>query len=89
MARLDINKPYEIFLKNQVASGMFRSITAAAEDAIRKQMIETEKLRIQSVLAEVYKGELDVTAGKTKFFSNELLDSLAEKAKLNVASKIS
>lgn len=37
MARIDINKPYEGYLKSQVKAGLFRSITAAVENAIYKK----------------------------------------------------
>jgi Arc/MetJ-type ribon-helix-helix transcriptional regulator len=78
MARLDINKPYEDFLKSQVKSGLFRSITAAAEDAIRKQMYEYESRRIESVLSAVAIGEKDVKEGKTKTYSPTLISEIAE-----------
>lgn len=78
MARLDINKPYEEFLKSQVQNGLFRSITAAAEDAIRKQMLEYESRRIESVLAAVAIGENDVKEGKTKTYSSILITEIAE-----------
>ena len=46
MARLDINKPYQDFLQAQVDAGLFRSITAAAKDAIRNEMIRYEERRV-------------------------------------------
>ncbi len=81
MARLDINKPYQEFLQSQVNAGLFRSITAAAEDAIRNEMIRHEERRIHSVLREINKGELDVLAGKTQVYNQELLDNIAERGK--------
>lgn len=88
MARLDINKPYQDFLQSQVNAGLFRSITAAAEDAIRKEMEAFEKRRIQSVLFEVAKGEADVLAGKTYEYTSELLDKIAENGKKFSMKKI-
>lgn len=81
MARLDINKPYQDFLQTQVNAGLFRSITAAAEDAIRNEMLRHENRRIASVMAEVQKGELDVVAGRTQVFNSELLESIALRGK--------
>lgn len=65
MSRIDIGGPYEEFLKNQVETGLFRSITAAAENAIHQQMIEHEKRRLASINAALAKGEADIRAGRT------------------------
>ena len=59
MARIDINGPYENYLKSLVDAGLFRSVTAAAENAIHKQMVEDEKLRLSSISAAIAKGEAD------------------------------
>lgn len=83
MARIDIAKPYEVFLKAQVAAGMFRSITSAAEDAIRKQMVESEKLRIQSARYEVSLGEQDIKDGTIIDYNSSLISDLAKAAKEN------
>ncbi len=81
MARIDINEPYENFLKSQVEAGLFRSITAAAEDAIRKQMIEQEKLRVGSVHAALTKGEADIQEGRTVRYTPGLLAEISEQGK--------
>ncbi|WP_304236388.1 type II toxin-antitoxin system ParD family antitoxin [Jiulongibacter sediminis] len=81
MARIDLAKPYEDFLKEQVNKGLFRSVTSAVEDAIRKQMEEQEKMRIASVYAAIVEGEADISNGKTHEFSIELMKEISEKAK--------
>lgn len=86
MARLDINKPYQEFLQSQVNAGLFRSITAAAEDAIRNEMIRHEERRVQSVMREINKGELDVSEGKTHVYNLEFLETIAERGKANASS---
>ena len=43
MARIDISQPYEAYLQSQVENGLYRSITAAAEAAIKKEMDELLK----------------------------------------------
>lgn len=86
MARIDINKPYQEFLQSQVNAGLFRSITAAAEDAIRNEMIRHEERRVKSVMREINKGELDVLEGKTQVYNLELLESIAERGKANASS---
>ena len=81
MARIDLNTPYERFLRSQVKSGLFSSITAAAEHAIRVQMIEQEKLRISSVTAAIAKGEADISIGKTVSYSSKLMSEISQKGK--------
>lgn len=81
MARIDLAKPYEDFLKEQVNKGLFRSVTSAAEDAIRKQMEEQEKMRIASVYAAIAEGEADITNGNTQEFSIEIMKEISDKAK--------
>ena len=82
MSRIDLNKPYVDFLQRQVKAGLFRSITSAAEDAIRKQMIEQEKLRIKSVMAEIKLGEDEVASGETETFNSDFLSNLLKESKL-------
>jgi hypothetical protein len=81
MARLDIAKPYEEFLRHQVEIGMFRSITSAAEDAIRKQMVDTENRRIQSVFFEIAIGEAEIKNGKTVPYTSDLIENISSKIK--------
>ncbi len=81
MARIDINKPYENYLKSKVEAGLFRSITAAAEHAIYKQMIEDEKLRLSSIGAALAKGEADIQDGRTVRYTPNLMAEISEKGK--------
>ncbi|MBV6645243.1 MAG: hypothetical protein KI790_07325 [Cyclobacteriaceae bacterium] len=81
MARIDLNTPYEDFLRSQVKSGLFSSITAAAEHAIRVQMIEQEKLRVSSITAAIAKGEADISVGKTVSYSSKLMSEISQKGK--------
>jgi Arc/MetJ-type ribon-helix-helix transcriptional regulator len=82
MSRIDLNKPYVDFLQSQVKAGLFRSITSAAEDAIRKQMLEQEKLRIESVLAEIKVGEEEVSTGKIENYDTDFLNNILKESKL-------
>lgn len=79
MARIDISQPYEAYLQSQVENGLYRSITAAAEAAIKKEMDEYEDRRIASVMAEVQKGIDDIEAGRTIKYTKELMDSIKNK----------
>lgn len=81
MSRIDLNKPYVDFLQSQVKAGLFRSITSAAEDAIRKQMLEYEKLRIQSVLAEIKIGEEDIISGNIENYDKAFLSNVIRESK--------
>jgi Arc/MetJ-type ribon-helix-helix transcriptional regulator len=82
MSRIDLNKPYVDFLQSQVNAGLFRSITSAAEDAIRQQMLLNEKRRIESVLLEIKIGENDVKAGNMENFDLEFISNLLKESKL-------
>jgi len=81
MARIDINDPYEDYLKSLVDAGLFRSVTAAAENAIYKQMVEDEKLRLSSISAVIAKGEADIQAGRTVRYTPNLMTEISEKGK--------
>ena len=87
MARIDIAKPYEDYLQNQVEKGLYRSITAAAEAAIKKEMDDYEQRRIASVMAEVQKGIDDVREGRTHKFSKKLFDEMMENVKTKILNK--
>jgi Arc/MetJ-type ribon-helix-helix transcriptional regulator len=81
MARIDISEPYEQYLNSLVKAGLFRSITAAAEAAIYKQMIEAEKMRVSSIAAALAKGEADIQSGKTIPYTDDLMDEISKKGK--------
>lgn len=79
MARIDLAKPYEDFLRIQVDKGLFRSITAAAEYAIAKHMDEQEQKRIRHIHALIAKGEEDVKEGRTIPYDSNLINQIIEK----------
>lgn len=81
MARIDISEPYEEYLNSLVKAGLFRSITAAAEAAIYRQMMEDERMRVSSVAAALAKGENDIQAGRTIPYSDDLMDEISRKGK--------
>ena len=81
MARIDLNTPYEEFLKSQVESGLFRSVTAAAEHAIHQQMIAHEERRISSVHHAILKGEESIVKDAAIPYSSELMDQAMQKAR--------
>jgi len=81
MARIDISEPYEKYLTRLVESGLFRSITAAAEAAIRKQMEEDENMRTSSIAIALAKGEADIRAGRTISYSPALMGEITQKGK--------
>mgnify|MGYP006908589192 CR=1 FL=1 len=83
MARIDLSEPYQQYLKKQVNSGLYRSITAAAEDASRKQMVEDEKLKLASIYAAIAKGEEDIIKGRTIDFSENIMSEISAKGRRN------
>ena len=81
MARIDISRPYEDYLESLVKAGHFRSITSAAEAAIRKQMVEDEKMRLLSIDAALAKGEADIRNGRKVIYTAGLMSEISEKGK--------
>ena len=81
MARIDISGPYQEYLESLVNAGLFRSITAAAEATIHKQMIEDEKMRLSSIGAALAKGEADIQAGRTISYTPQLMKEISKKGK--------
>ena len=81
MARIDISGPYKEYLDSLVRAGHFRSITAAAEATIRKQMIEDEKLRLSSINTALAKGEADIRDGRTIRYTSGIMSEISEKGK--------
>lgn len=81
MARIDLNEPYNEYLKSQVEAGLFRSVTAAVEYAIHQQMIEDEKLRHASVYAAIHKGEKAVQEGRTRPYNAKLMAEISKQGK--------
>ena len=81
MARIDIGGPYQEYLESLVNAGLFRSITAAAEATIHKQMGEDEKMRLSSIGVALAKGEAAIQAGRAVAFAPNLLTEISKKGK--------
>jgi hypothetical protein len=81
MARIDIGILYQEYLESLVNAGLFRSITAATEATIHKQMLEDEKLRLSSIGAALAKGEADIQAGRTVAYTPHLMAEISMKGK--------
>mgnify|MGYP000477226105 CR=1 FL=1 len=81
MARIDLNTPYEQFLRAQVEAGLFSSITAAAENAIARQMEAAEEKRIQTIHSLLAKGEADITQGNMVAYHTDLMHEISQKGK--------
>lgn len=81
MSRIDLNDPYKNYLQSQVNAGLYRSVTAAAEAAIHKQMIADEKLRLSSIRAALEKGESDIESGRTVRYTPDLMSKISEQGK--------
>lgn len=86
MARIDIGTPYQKYLENLVAAGLYRSVTAAAEATILKQMEEDERLRLASIELALAKGEADIRAGNTITYRPGLMKEISKKGKAAVLS---
>lgn len=84
MARIDIGAPYQKYLENLVDAGFYRSVTAAAEATILKQMQEDEQRRLSSIELALAKGEADIRAGKTVTYRSGLMKEITEKGRERV-----
>ena len=87
MSRIDLNTPYKDYLQGLVESGLYRSITAAAEAAIHKQMIEDEKLRLSSIGVALAKGEADIKAGRIIHYTPSIMAEISAKGKMDAIDK--
>lgn len=87
MARIDLAKPYEDYLRSQVEKGLFSSITAAAENAISKQMDIAESNRILHIQSLIEKGENDVLLGRVSDYTSESMAELVNKGKAAAIAK--
>ncbi len=81
MARIDIGIPYQRYLENLVTAGLYRSVTAAAEATILKQMEEDERARLASIELVLAKGEADIKAGNTIPYRPGLMKEISEKGR--------
>jgi hypothetical protein len=84
MARIDIGAPYQKYLENLVDAGFYRSVTAAAEATILKQMQEDEQLRLNSIELALAKGEADIRSGKTVTYKPGIMKEITEKGRERV-----
>ena len=87
MARIDLAKPYEEYLRSQVEKGLFSSITAAAENAISKQMDIAELNRIHHIKSLIEKGESDIKLGRVVEYTANSINEIAEKGKAAALAK--
>lgn len=87
MARIDLAKPYEDYLRSQVEKGLFSSLTAAAENAISKQMEIAESNRIQHIKTLIEKGENDVSLGRVSDYTSESMTELMNAGKAAALAK--
>lgn len=81
MARIDLSRPYEAYLKEQVEAGLFRSLTAAAEHAILLQMREQQKHKYSVFQEAIEKGEEDIQQGRTIPYTSDMMTEISERGK--------
>jgi putative addiction module CopG family antidote len=86
MTRIDLDDPYTSFLKSQVKAGLFNTISEAARDAIRKQMVIHEQRRLSSIAVEIAKGEASLDKGHMFPYSTSIMKEISEKGR-NTALK--
>jgi len=87
MPRINLGEPYEIYIQNQIKSGLFSSATEVIKDALRKRMEKEQENRIVRVHALLAKGEADIQMGKTVAYSHSLISEISEQGKQNSIDK--
>lgn len=87
MPRINLGKPYEIYIKNQIQTGLFSSATEVIKDALRNRMEKDQNYRIERVHALLARGEADIQMGKTVAYTNSLMSEITELGRKNSIDK--
>ena len=87
MPRINLGEPYEIYIKNQIKTGLFSSATEVIKDALRNRMEREQNYRIEKVHALLAKGEADIQLGKTVPYTHSLMHEISEIGRKNSIEK--
>ena len=87
MPRINLGEPYEIYIQNQIKSGLFSSATEVIKDALRNRMEREQNYHREKVYALLAKGEADIQLGKTVPYTDSLLHEITEMGKTNSLEK--
>ncbi len=83
MPRINLGEPYEIYIQNQIKTGLFSSATEVIKDALRNRMEREQNYRIERVYTLLAKGEVDIQLGKTVPYTHSLMHEISEKGRKN------
>ena len=87
MPRINLAEPYEIYIQDQIKTGLFSSATEIIKDALRSRMEREKNSRIERVHALLAKGEADIQLGKTVPYTHSLLHEISEMGRKNSIEK--
>ena len=87
MPRINLGEPYEIYIQNQIKSGLFSSATEVIKDSLRYRMEKEQSFRIEKVHALLAKGEADIQLGKTVPYTHSLMHEITEIGRKNSTEK--
>jgi len=78
MPRINLGKPYEVYIQNQIKTGLFSSATEVIKDALRNRMEREQSYGKEKLYELLAKGEADIQQGKTVPYTNSLLHEISE-----------
>ena len=78
MPRINLGNPYEIYIQNQIKSGLFSSATEVIKDALRNRMEREQSYHMERVHALLAKGEADIQLGKTVPYTHSFMHEISE-----------
>ena len=87
MPRINLGEPYEIYIQNQIKTGLFSSATEVIKDALRNRMERDRSFHKERVYELLAKGEADIQLGKTVPYTHSLLHEISEMGKNNSIEK--
>ena len=77
MPNIEINDPYDSYIKNLIQSGLFATTSEVIKDALRLHMNhQTEAKQMAAIHAAIKDGEEDVKGGRTTKYSHKLIDTI-------------
>ena len=87
MPRINLGEPYEVYIQNQIKSGLFSSATEVIKDALRNRMEREQRFRIEKAHTLLAKGEADIQLGKTVPYTHSLMNEISEIGRNNSIDK--
>ena len=77
MPHIELDPPYETYVKRLLDSGLYKTYAEVIKDALRLHMdTDTNAKRMAAIHAAIGDGEADVQAGRTTRYTSGLVDEI-------------